>query len=65
VAARVASVTANAIVSSRARGNASGRRHPDGRRKRKGRPLGTKLQIAAWKEAVKSWAWIHSKLAEE
>jgi len=64
-AARVASVTDNAIRSSPARGNVSGRRHPDGRRKRKGLPLGTKLQIAAWKEAGKFWAWIRSQLAED
>ena len=52
-------------MASPAQGNASGRRHPDGRRKRKGLPLGTKLQIAAWKEAGKSWAWIRSQLAED
>jgi len=64
-AAKVASVTASAILSSPARGSASGRRHPDGHRMRKGLPLGTELQIAAWKAAGKFWAWIRSQLAED
>ena len=53
-AARVASVTATAILSSQARGSAPGRMRADGRRKRTGMSLGTKLQIAAWKKGGKS-----------